>query len=43
MPVLVKKLGGDPAIIASPLLTTVVDVSAVWIYFEAATKLLHLA
>lgn len=43
LPMLVKKLGGDPAIIASPLLTTVVDVSAVWIYFEVATKLLHLA
>lgn len=43
LPMLVKKLGGDPAIIASPLLTTAVDVSAVWIYFEVASRLLHLA
>lgn len=42
MPMFAKKLGMDPAIMASPLLTTVVDVCAVFIYFNIATILLGL-
>lgn len=42
MPMLAKKLGMDPAIMASPLLTTVVDVCSVFIYFNIATILLGL-
>ena len=42
LPMLAKKLGMDPAIMASPLLTTVVDVCSVFIYFNIATILLGL-
>lgn len=42
MPMLAKKLGLDPAIMASPLLTTVVDVCSVFIYFNIATILMGL-
>ena len=42
MPMLAKKLGMDPAIMASPLLTTVVDVCSVFIYFNIATILMGL-
>ena len=37
LPMLAKKLHLDPAIMASPMLTTLVDVSSVWIYFNIAT------
>ena len=42
LPMLAKKCGLDPAIMASPLITTVVDACSVWIYFNVATLILHL-
>ncbi|SCG84188.1 Magnesium transporter mgtE [Proteiniborus sp. DW1] len=40
LPILAKKLKMDPAIMASPLITTIVDAFALLIYFTAATALL---
>lgn len=42
LPIIAKKLGVDPAIMASPLITTIVDAAALIIYFTTATKLLNL-
>ncbi len=42
LPMLAKKLHLDPAIMASPLLTTVVDVCSVFIYFKIASMFLGL-
>ena len=41
LPMLAKKLHLDPAIMASPMLTTLVDVSSVWIYFNIATVVMN--
>lgn len=40
LPMLAKRVGLDPAIMASPMLTTIVDVSSVFIYFRIATALI---
>ncbi len=40
LPIAAKKLKMDPAIMASPLITTIVDALALLIYFTAATTLL---
>lgn len=40
LPILAKKLKVDPAIMASPLITTIVDAVALTIYFSTATRLL---
>lgn len=40
LPMLVKKMGFDPALIATPLITTTIDVTALLIYFMIAGKLL---
>jgi magnesium transporter len=37
LPLLVKRLGGDPAVAASPAITTVVDITGLLIYFSVAT------
>ena len=42
LPMAAKRVGFDPAVMASPLITTVVDVLALLIYFEAATLILRL-
>ncbi len=42
LPMLAKKLGFDPAVMASPLITTIVDAVSLLIYFEFATTLLHI-
>ena len=42
LPIAAKRLRMDPAIMASPLITTIVDAGAVLIYFRAATALLRL-
>ncbi len=42
LPMLAKKLNLDPALMASPLMTTIVDVAAVFIYFQIAVKVLGL-
>jgi len=43
LPMLFKKLGLDPALMSAPLITTIVDVLALLIYFNLAIYLLHLA
>ena len=42
LPMCAKKIGFDPAVMASPFITTFVDAIALLIYFEVATLLLHL-
>ncbi|MCS6818819.1 MAG: magnesium transporter [Chitinophagales bacterium] len=37
LPLLVKRFGGDPAVAASPAITTVVDITGLLIYFSMAT------
>lgn len=43
LPVAAKKLKLDPAIMASPLITTIVDACALVIYFSMATMILHIS
>ena len=40
LPMLAEKIGFDPAVMASPLITTVVDVLSLLIYFQVASMLL---
>lgn len=40
LPMLAKKIGFDPAVMASPFITTIVDVISLLVYFEIATWLL---
>ncbi len=40
LPMIAKKIGFDPAIMASPLITTVVDAISLFIYFNIAAALL---
>ena len=40
LPVLAKKVGFDPAVMASPFITTIVDALSLMIYFTVATHLL---
>lgn len=40
LPLLVKRLGGDPAVVASPAITTVVDITGLLIYFGIVTTFL---
>ena len=42
LPIIAKKLRFDPAIMASPLITTIVDACALMIYFTIATTLLNI-
>ncbi len=39
LPLLFKKIGVDPAVSASPFITTVVDATCIIVYFEIASKL----
>lgn len=41
LPVLAKRLGFDPAVMASPFITTIVDALSLVIYFAIATEVLH--
>lgn len=41
LPMLAKKIGFDPAVMASPFITTIVDALSLTIYFQIATTLLH--
>ena len=43
LPILAKKLKMDPAIMAAPLITTIVDTCSVLIYFNIAVQILGLA
>jgi magnesium transporter len=38
----VDKIGFDPAVVASPVLTTIIDALSLMIYFTIATSLLHI-
>lgn len=40
LPMVAKKLGFDPAVMASPFITTIVDACALIIYFQIATSIL---
>ena len=42
LPMFAKKLGFDPAVMASPFITTIVDALSLLVFFGAATALLHL-
>lgn len=42
LPIAAKRLGLDPALMAAPLITTVVDTVAMFIYFSVATMLFHI-
>ncbi|MBQ1989479.1 MAG: magnesium transporter [Clostridia bacterium] len=42
LPILAKKIGFDPAVMASPFITTLVDAIALMIYFNFATMLLNI-
>ena len=42
LPMLAKKIGFDPAVMASPFITTVVDALSLLVYFQVATHVLHL-
>ena len=42
LPILAEKLGFDPAVMASPFITTIVDVLSLLIYFSIASALLGL-
>ena len=43
LPLLAKKIGFDPALMASPLITTLVDATSLTIYFLIATGILNIA
>ena len=40
LPILAKKIGLDPAVMASPLITTIVDALSLLIYFAVASRML---
>ncbi len=42
LPIVVKKIGMDPALMATPFITTAIDVTALLIYFEIARRLLEI-
>ena len=42
LPILAKRLKLDPAIMAAPLITTIVDAVSLVIYFQIAVELLHI-
>ena len=42
LPIIAKKLGFDPAVMASPFITTIVDAVSLIIYFRIAVALLHI-
>jgi magnesium transporter len=43
LPMLADRIGFDPAVMASPMITTIVDAISLLVYFTLATNLLHLA
>lgn len=42
LPIIAKKLKMDPAIMASPLITTIVDSASVWAFFSVAVAVMNL-
>jgi magnesium transporter len=43
LPLIVRRLGGDPAVVASPAISTIVDITGLLIYFTVASYTLHLS
>ncbi len=42
LPMVAKKVGVDPAVMASPFITTIVDTVALLVFFAIATQILHI-
>jgi len=42
LPMFAKKIGFDPAVMASPFITTIVDAISLMVYFQIAASMLHL-
>ena len=42
LPMIAKKIGFDPAVMASPFITTIVDAISLFVYFRIATAILHI-
>ena len=42
LPIAAKRIGFDPAVMASPFITTIVDAISLVVYFQIATHLLHI-
>ena len=42
LPMLASKFNLDPAIMATPLITTIVDACSILIFFNVATMMLHI-
>ncbi|MDE6817258.1 MAG: magnesium transporter, partial [Lachnospiraceae bacterium] len=42
LPMLARKAGFDPAVMASPFITTIVDALSLLIYFRIAAVMLHI-
>ena len=42
LPILAKKIGFDPAVMASPFITTIVDAVSLFVYFQIAGQLLNI-
>lgn len=42
LPILAKRVGADPAVMASPLITTIVDAASLIVYFGVASTMLSL-
>lgn len=43
LPILAKRIGFDPAVMASPFITTIVDALSLMVYFQLACRLLHIS
>ena len=43
LPIVARRCGFDPAVMASPFITTIVDAISLVVFFNIATNLLHLA
>jgi len=43
LPLVVRRMGGDPAVVASPAISTIVDITGLLIYFAIASAMLGIA
>lgn len=43
LPLIVRRMGGDPAVVASPAITTIVDITGLFIYFTVASMILGIS
>lgn len=42
LPMVLAKIGFDPAVVASPFITTIMDALSLFVYFTIATSILHI-